>query len=170
MNSRLSSSSAVLALLAAVALATIGPTMGCGRDEVARAEPPPKAALPVDLLPAPTGDVQAIVQREAQRAKDEGRKLLVYVGATWCEPCQRFHEAARAGKLDALFPGLRLLEFDLDKDRDRLEAAGYRSKLIPLFALPRADGVASGEQIEGSIKGPGAVDQIAPRLKALIAH
>jgi thiol-disulfide isomerase/thioredoxin len=147
----------------------------CGRDEAAKPDPVPATAVaatpkPVDLLPAPTGDVKEIVQRELGRAKDEGRKLLVYVGATWCEPCQRFHEAARAGKVDALFPGLRLLEFDLDKDRDRLEAAGYKSRMIPLFALPRADGVASGEQIEGSIKGPGAVDQIAPRLSALLGR
>jgi thiol-disulfide isomerase/thioredoxin len=128
-----------------------------------------KVPLPVDLVPAPpTGDVQDIVQRELTRATSEGRRLLVYVGATWCEPCQRFHQAAKEGKVDALFPGLRLLEFDLDRDRERLVKAGYTSKLIPLFALPRLDGMASGEQIEGSIKGPGAVDQIAPRLQALL--
>ena len=91
------------------------------------------------------------------------------MGASWCEPCQRFHQAAQAGQVDALFPGLRLVEFDLDRDRDRLERAGYRSRMIPLFALPREDGTGSGQQIEGSIKGPGAVEQIAPRLKALLA-
>jgi thiol-disulfide isomerase/thioredoxin len=128
-----------------------------------------KAPLPVDLVPAPpAGDVQDIVQRELTRATSEGRRLLVYVGATWCEPCQRFHQAAKDGKVDALFPGLRLLEFDLDRDQDRLIKAGYTSKLIPLFALPRLDGVASGEQIEGSVKGPRAVDQIAPRLRELL--
>jgi hypothetical protein len=127
------------------------------------------APLSVDLVPAPpTGDVQEIVQRELTRATSEGRRLLVYVGAAWCEPCQRFHQAAKDGKVDALFPGLRLLEFDLDRDHDRLIVAGYTSKLIPLFALPRLDGTASGEQIEGSIKGPRAVDQIAPRLHALL--
>jgi len=35
--------------------------------------------------------------------------------------------------------------------------------------LPREDGSGSGEQIEGSIKGPGAVAQITPRLKALLS-
>ena len=131
--------------------------------------PEVKRALPVDLVEAPpSGDVQEIVARELARARADGRRLLVYVGATWCEPCQRFHEAARAGQVDALFPGLRLLDFDLDRDRERLEKAGYASKMIPLFALPRLDGAASGEQIEGSIKGAGAVDQIAPRLRALL--
>lgn len=130
-----------------------------------------KAPLPIDLVAAPpAGDVQGIVQHELTRATSEGRRLLVYVGAAWCEPCQRFHQAAEAGKVDALFPGLRLLEFDLDRDHDRLERAGYSSKLIPLFALPRLDGTASGDQIEGSIKGAGAVDQIAPRLQALLVR
>jgi hypothetical protein len=125
--------------------------------------------IPVDIIAAPPdGEVSDIVEREIARARGDGRRVLVYVGASWCEPCQRFHEAAKGGQVDALFPGLRLVEFDLDRDRDRLQKAGYASKMIPLFALPRLDGTASGEQIEGSIKGPGAVDQIAPRLKVLL--
>lgn len=147
--------------------------IGCGNEEpAARPEPAGEAkkALPVETIAAPAeGDVQEIVRQEMARAKGEGRRLLVYVGAKWCEPCQRFHDAAKAGQLDGVFPGLRLLEFDLDRDQDRLVKAGYASKMIPLFAMPRADGTGSGEQIEGSIKGPGAVDQISPRLKALLA-
>jgi len=147
--------------------------IGCTKEEpTARREPRDEVekALPVETIAAPAdGDVQEIVQRELSRAKVEGRRLLVYVGATWCEPCKRFHDAAKAGQLDSVFPGLRLLEFDLDRDQDRLSRAGYSSRMIPLFALPRADGTGSGEQIEGSIKGPGAVDQITPRLRALLA-
>ena len=162
----------------ALAVATVILWAGCKAEPApAPPEPPPevkrapevKPALPVDLVAAPAdGDVEPIVLRELARAKGDGHRLLVYVGATWCEPCQRFHQAARAGQVDALFPGLRLLEFDLDRDRERLEKAGYASKMIPLFALPRLDGAASGEQIEGSIKGDGAVGQIAPRLRALL--
>jgi thiol-disulfide isomerase/thioredoxin len=148
--------------------------MGCEQrapsGTSAQAEPSPaKKALPVETQAAPAGEVQELVRAEVARAKGEGRRLLVYVGASWCEPCQRFHDAARAGELDAAFPGLRLLEFDLDRDKERLERAGYSSRMIPLFALPRADGMASGEQLEGSIKGPGAVDQISPRLRTLLA-
>jgi hypothetical protein len=155
-----------LMVVAAVAI-------GCGKEDVkARPEPASEAkkALPVETIAAPAdGDVQEIVRQELSRAKSENRRLLVYVGAKWCEPCRRFHEAAKAGQLDSVFPGLRLLEFDLDRDQDRLVKAGYSSKMIPLFALPRADGTGSGEQIEGSIKGPQAVHQITPRLEALLA-
>ena len=42
--------------------------------------------------------------------------------------------------------------------------------MIPLFALPGADGRASGKQIEGSVKGEAAVGEISPRLAALLAR
>jgi thiol:disulfide interchange protein len=139
-------------------------------DELAPATTAPPAPRGVEFVAAPAdSEVQAIVATEIDRAKRDGRRLLVYVGASWCEPCQRFHKAALAGEVDAQFAGLRFVEFDLDRDKPRLQRAGYVSKLIPLFALPRSDGNASGEQIEGSIKGPGAVDQITPRLAALLA-
>jgi thiol-disulfide isomerase/thioredoxin len=114
------------------------------------------------------GEAAAVVAGELQKAKREGRQLLVYVGATWCEPCRRFHQAAAEHKLDADFPTLRLLEFDSDRDGERLAVAGYVSQLIPLFARPRDDGRASGRQIEGSVKGDGAVVEIVPRLRSLL--
>jgi hypothetical protein len=118
---------------------------------------------------AAAGDVPSVVTAELARARRDGRQLLVYVGASWCEPCRRFHAAAAAHRLDAAFPRLRLLEFDADRDGPRLQAAGYVSRLIPLFARPGGDGRSSGRQIEGSVKGDGAVDAIVPRLRALLA-
>lgn len=132
----------------------------------APAKPAPKAVEILDAPPA--GDVAVEVKQELDRAHHDGRQLLVYVGATWCEPCQRFHSAARAGKLNAYFPQLRLLDFDSDRDGERLATAGYVSRLIPLFAVPNADGRASGRQMEGSVKGDGAVSEIVPRLSALL--
>jgi hypothetical protein len=118
----------------------------------------------------PAGAIEPIVRDALAKAAAEKRKLVVYVGAKWCEPCQRFHHAAEGGELDATFPDLTMLEFDLDRDNERLASAGYVSKYIPLFALPTADGTASGKQIEGGIKGEGAVGYIAPRLKELLAQ
>jgi thiol-disulfide isomerase/thioredoxin len=112
--------------------------------------------------------VREAVRQAVSEAARERRRVVVYVGATWCEPCQQFHQAAAAGSLDALFPDLTLVEFDLDRDRERLNQAGYTSKYIPLFALPGPDGSASGKQVEGGIKGDAAVAFMAPRLKELL--
>lgn len=115
-----------------------------------------------------SGDVATIVRAERDKAAADGRNLIVYVGATWCEPCQRFHQAAKAGELDGEFPDLTILEFDLDEDRDRIVAAGYVSKLIPLFVKPGPDGRASDRRFEGGVKGSGAVANITPRLRKLV--
>jgi hypothetical protein len=160
----------------ALAMAIAMAMAGCrGEPEPAQKEPPSPAtaatrAGKVEIVEAPeTSDVAAAVQKELARAKADGKELVVYVGAPWCEPCTRFHDAAKAGELDAVFPTLRLHEFNLDRDKDALEKAGYQSRMIPLFAVPRADGTGSGEQIEGSVKGPRAIGNITPRLQALLA-
>jgi thiol-disulfide isomerase/thioredoxin len=123
----------------------------------------------VRVVHATRGEVGALVKDELARAKNDHRQVLVYIGATWCEPCQRFHHAVEQGKLDKQFPDLTLVEFDLDADGQRLEVAGYAPGLIPYFGVPGADGHATGKGISGSIKGDGAVEDIVPRLKELLA-
>lgn len=111
-----------------------------------------------------------MIATELRKARAQHATLLVYVGASWCEPCRRFHDALRAGELDATLPNLQFLEFDYDQRRDALARAGYVSPLIPLFAIPKDDGTASARRIEGSIKGPAAVTQnLVPRLQAMLA-
>ena len=75
----------------------------------------------------------------------------------------------RARRFDAAFPKLTILSFSLDDEdtREALAVAGYQSRLIPLFALPKDDGTPSGKQMEGSIHGTGSVDYIdAPPSRA----
>ena len=115
--------------------------------------------------------LEQFVQSEFERAENESARVLVYVGATWCEPCKHFHEAIEHGDLDQDLAGTRFLEFDLDQHGEQLKAAGYRSKYIPLLAVPDPDGRASSRMIEGSIKGPGAVrENLLPRLRELLAR
>lgn len=118
---------------------------------------------------APKGDdVVAIVKAQRERAAGAGRDLVVYVGAKWCEPCQRFHQAAERGELDDQFPNLTILDFDVDEDRERLLTAGYESKLLPFFVVPDANGRATDKRFEGSVKGDRAVSNIAPRLRLIL--
>jgi hypothetical protein len=124
----------------------------------------------VELVDAPaTGDLAAYVAQEMARGARDHVPVLVYVGAAWCEPCHAFQDAVKSGSLDATLAPLRLLVFDLDRDRDRLETAGYRSNLVPLFAGATADGRASGRQTDGVRKGGGYVEQLVPRIRALVA-
>ena len=97
------------------------------------------------------------------QAHADGRTLLVYVGAEVVRAVPALPPRGREGELDAAFPRLSILGFDADRDATALGAAGYTSRLIPLFALPRDDGRASGKQIEGSVKGEAAVNEITPR-------
>jgi len=114
------------------------------------------------------GEVTALVRAFVTSARAEGRTPLVYVGASWCEPCRYFHAAAERGDLDAELPTLSLLELDRDVDGARIDAAGYGSRMIPLFAAPADDGRASERRIEGSIHGPTSPMEIAPRLRSIL--
>ena len=114
------------------------------------------------------GDLPSAVRDEMARAAAERRRVVVYVGAEWCEPCSKFLQAAASGELDAEFGEVTFLRFESERDRERLNSAGYTSRYIPLFVLPTLDGISSGKQIEGGIKGDGAVEEIASRLKQLL--
>jgi hypothetical protein len=162
---------AAAALCAALAVGACDSGKAPGSPEARKAAP---AKGRPEFVRGPSGGaaIAPFVAAEVKAARTSGRGVLVYVGATWCEPCERFHRAAKAGELDALLGGLRLLEFDLDADRTALEGAGYASRLIPLFAVPNDDGTASPRRIEGSVKGEAAVkNDLAPRLAQLLtAH
>ena len=144
---------------------TASPLVRAGENKPTQPRP---AGPTIRFLHAPDGDVAALVKSERTNSESAKRALLVYVGASWCEPCQKFHEAATRGELDSELPAMTLLEFDADKDVPRLRAAGYSSTYIPLFALPGADGRSTGQFIEGGIKGEGAAKELAPRLKKLL--
>ena len=112
--------------------------------------------------------VDLLVTQTRQASSAEHRTLLVYAGATWCEPCRHFHEAVEAGKLDAEFGTLDFLAFDVDRDNERLAFANYNTGMIPLLAVPDEHGRGNERFMSGSIKGDGAVAEMTPRLKALL--
>ncbi|HYQ40759.1 MAG TPA: thioredoxin family protein [Polyangiaceae bacterium] len=114
--------------------------------------------------------VEPWIQEQVELAEAAKLRVLVYVGASWCEPCQRFHQAVEHGELDGTLNGLRFLEFDQDQDAAALKAAGYAYQYIPVLALPDPDGRNHGKMISGSIKGPKAVkENLVPRLQALLS-
>jgi thiol-disulfide isomerase/thioredoxin len=159
-----------------LALALMGgsacPVESTPAGAAARSDVPKQAARADDhprFVVAGSGEVDAVVREAVVAATAEGRRVVVYVGATWCEPCQDFHHAVERGELDGLLAGIRFVEFDSDHDGARLEAAGYGGRLIPRFVLPDAQGRGSEHRTEGGIKGSGAVAHIMERLGPLLA-
>jgi hypothetical protein len=112
----------------------------------------------------PNSPILEQIAAARRKADAEDEILLVYVGAVWCEPCTAFHEAVEAGKFNEQLAGLRMLEFDADRDGERLAEAGYKMRLIPALIAPNEDGTASALRLEGGIKGDGAAEHVLQRL------
>ena len=120
--------------------------------------------------PGKGGAIEPWVQEQVERADAAHLRVLVYIGAAWCEPCQRFHKAVEQGELNGPLNGLRFLEFDQDRDANALKVAGYLYQYIPVLALPDPDGRNHGRMISGSLKGTNAVrENLVPRLQALLS-
>ena len=133
--------------------------------------PNPKAPKgPVTLIDAPDdADAAVWIREQLVEAARAGQAALVYVGAVWCEPCERFKKAAAAGELNDALTGLRLLVFDADRHGEALRRAGYRWSLVPLFVRPTATGRSSGLQQAGVPSKAAGAAEIVPRVQALIA-
>jgi thiol-disulfide isomerase/thioredoxin len=126
--------------------------------------------MQAEVVVAGPGPVSELVAKAQGAASSEGRRLVVYVGANWCEPCKYFLSAVESNELPKKLGDLRFLKFDNDEDDERLSQAGYGGQMIPRFVVPGAEGRATKHRFEGSIKGPEAVANIVPRLEALLAR
>lgn len=128
-------------------------------------DPPRKPGEGIRLTTAAAdGDALSTIRTARLQAKSEGRVLIVYVSATWCEPCRRMKDEIHAGHLDAQLGKTTLLAFDADKDGDRLASAGYKFGFIPFVALPGADGHPS-ESLEAKGKGSNAWRELLGKLE-----
>ena len=124
---------------------------------------PPENAVRVVVASADT-DALSLIRTERLKAKAEGRVLVVYAGAAWCEPCKRFKEQVHTGRLDDKLPHVTLLAFDADRDADRLAAAGYKFSFIPFVALPGTDGHPTDTQ-EARGKGSNSWTELLVKLE-----
>jgi hypothetical protein len=122
-----------------------------------------------DIVVAGPGPVDAVVRAALAQAHHDGRRLVVYISAVWCAPCERFQAALRAGELDAYFPDLRFFKFDHDQDAPRLEAVGYAGNYLPRFVVPAEDGRGTAQRMEGGTKADDTVfTSIGPRLQRML--
>jgi thiol-disulfide isomerase/thioredoxin len=143
--------------------ATTAGTAASATDGASAAAKSPAKVVVVEA--AEDMDALSQIRTERLKAKTEGRVLVVYVGAKWCEPCRKFKQEIHSGALDARLSSVTLLAFDADKDQDRLATVGYTFRFIPYVALPGADGQAVDSQ-EARGKGAAAWRELLGKLEA----
>ena len=134
----------------------------------ASAAPSPRRAADAGVRIVTAGqdsDALSVVRTERLRAKAEGRVLVVYAGAAWCEPCKRFKHAVETGALDDKLAKTTLLVFDADRDTERLASAGYKFSFIPYVGLPGADGHPT-DSAEARAKGSESWRELIATLEA----
>jgi thiol-disulfide isomerase/thioredoxin len=116
------------------------------------------------------GNIADMVKDELARAQADKKDLLVYVGATWCEPCKHFYDASKKGELGTELANVRLLKFDFDRHGTSLAKAGYDAPYIPLFVRPEDDGRGGSQRSMGSVKGPQAIDYLKGKVLELLGR
>lgn len=115
------------------------PVVTAGSGNGSGPAPTPGGKLVVTPADADT-DAISTIRTARLRAKAEGRVLVVYVSATWCDPCKKLKSEIEAGHLDNRLGKTTLLAFDADRDGERLLGAGYSFKFVPFVALAGTDG------------------------------
>ena len=148
----------VRAVALSLLLAACQPSGGAPPGQHARAE----------LVKAGPGALAPLMQSAAAQARTDSRRVVAYVGATWCEPCRYFLDALAADALPDRFADLRFIKFDFDVDEQRLQEAGFGGRMLPRFILVGPQGQATDRRFEGSIKGPQAVDDLVAKLDILL--
>ncbi len=166
---------AAIALAALAIAGCVGSPYDDGERANGRSQAAPAAARAADkpeFVPVRVGEAGAlaVITDALAKARGEGRTLLVYLGASWCEPCQVFHRAVERGEFDRELAGVRFLEFDADLDSAALAEVGYGGKLIPRFVVPADDGRGSDRRIEGGVKGERAAKEIMGRLGPVLGR
>ena len=111
------------------------------------------------------GDLFATIRAARLRAVEGKRVLVVYVGASWCPPCKRFHEAIQNHSLDEKLAGFDFLYLDMDIVKDKIVETGYASKYIPFFFFFSGDGK-RGDSFEIKRTDAKAQDELLEKLGA----
>ena len=126
----------------------------------------PSAPARVDVVEAsPDVDTVSFIRAKRLEARAARRVLVVYVGASWCEPCKKLRSELASGRLDERLGRVSLLTFDADRDVDRLGAAGYTFTSVPYVALPGADGRPTDSRAAAG-KGARAWEELLGKLDA----
>lgn len=121
----------------------------------------------IELEPASTG-LAALLAGHAQRAGEQGLAPVLYVGASWCQPCKLLEQHRDDPQVARALRGTYTIELDFDDwTVAELSASGYEMQAVPVFFAIGADGKAAGPRLDG---GPwiGSAEQIAAAFERFL--
>jgi thiol-disulfide isomerase/thioredoxin len=142
-----------LALLAPLGLSLLAALAASGASLAEAA--PPVCALEDNVLPridpdraAPSSANNFLAALESDVGPlhldelESDHVVVVQVGASWCEPCQR--AASHVGSLQAADPRIKVVHVSVDENADDARAAAVALGLEgPIFVLDESDAVAT---------------------------
>lgn len=99
----------------------------------------------------------ALLADHARRAAGQGLRPVLYVGATWCQPCKLLLEHRDDPRVAHALRGTYTVEIDFDDwTVAEMSAAGYGVQAVPMFFAIGADGKAAGPRLDGAAWGSDA--------------
>jgi thiol-disulfide isomerase/thioredoxin len=105
---------------------------------------------------------------EAQKAQELGFKPFAEFTATWCPACQDIAQSLEEQNplmLDA-FKGTYIIRVDVDIWTEfEWEQVGFNLEYIPIFFRLDAEGMPTGDWIDGSAWAENIPENMAPALK-----
>jgi len=123
-------------------------------------------------LPASNTALDALLAEHAQRAAEQGLKPVLYIGASWCQPCKFLKEHRDDPRVASALRGTYTIEIDFDDwTVAELSASGYGVQAVPVFFAIGAGGKAAGPKLDGGAWG-GASPEANPeaRIDAEVEH
>ena len=131
-------------------------------DTKAEAKPAAEAWSKVAAGASLAGKIKARVA-DAEKAK---LKPVVYVGATWCEPCLAIKKHRDDPRMKEAFTGVAIIEVDMDQWKsEQFAELNMKPSAIPVFYAVGSDGKATGKEIDGGAWGDNIPENMAPPLK-----
>lgn len=116
------------------------------------------------------GSLATLVEAEVAKAEATGKKHVVYIGATWCPPCQAIKKYKSDPQMVTAFAGTHVIELDVDDwTAPDLTALGYKASSVPVFIAVDKDGKAKGPTIDGGAWGDNIPTNMAPPLTKFFA-
>ncbi len=123
-----------------------------------------KPTVVVDELTADPARLEDEARRVAAVAAGQGRAVLLYFHAGWCEPCERLKPAFRRPTNRGLFARYFLVKVDVDQ-LPSTRVLGLNVSAIPLFARLSQQGAVAGT-LSGEAFGEQPADEVVDEVLA----